>query len=255
METAEWITALDDAGVRMADAAEAAGMGAEVPPCPGWLVRDLLLHTGGVHRWATTFVATGAMEPIVLPEAQDIADDVPEGDAAAELVPWFRDGHATLVAALRAAPADLECWTFLRAPSPLEHWARRQAHETAMHAVDAEAAAGKQTPVPQAFAADGVDELLSCFGPRYRRTLRLDAPRTLHVQATDTGDEWTMRIGTERAVVSREAPEVPADTVLRATAEQLYLALWNRAPLAPLRASGDPALLAEWPNLLAVRWS
>ena len=53
-----------------------------------------------------------------------------------------RQGCADLVAALAAAPDDLECWTFLPAPSPRAMWARRQAHETAIHRVDAELAAG-----------------------------------------------------------------------------------------------------------------
>lgn len=252
MDVPELIAALDGEGATLAEAAEEAGPGAEVPTCPGWQVRDLLLHTGGVHRWATTFVATGRTEPIRLAQAHDIADAVPDDSG---LVAWFREGHAALVAALRAAPADLECWTFLAAPSPLAHWARRQAHETTMHRVDAESAVGKRTPVPEAFAADGVDELLAGFGPRYRRTFRLDTPHTLHVQARDTGDEWTVYVSTERAVVTRDAPEEPADTALRGTAEELYLALWNRAPLPPLRIAGDGALLDDWPSLLAVRWS
>ena len=43
---------------------------------------------------------------------------------------------------LRSAPADLDCFTFLPAESARHFWARRQAHETAIHRVDAENAAG-----------------------------------------------------------------------------------------------------------------
>ena len=39
-------------------------------------------------------------------------------------------------------PTTCECWTFLPAPSPRAMWARRQAHETAIHRVDAQLAAG-----------------------------------------------------------------------------------------------------------------
>jgi len=49
-------------------------------------------------------------------------------------------------AALSAAPPDLRCWTFLPAPSPLAMWARRQAHETTVHRVDAELAAASVAP-------------------------------------------------------------------------------------------------------------
>jgi hypothetical protein len=58
-----------------------------------------------------------------------------------ELPGWFREGHASLVRVLEAADPDMTCWTFLDAPSSVAFWARRQAHETAIHRVDAEQAA------------------------------------------------------------------------------------------------------------------
>ncbi|MCZ9346869.1 maleylpyruvate isomerase N-terminal domain-containing protein, partial [Streptomyces sp. TRM76130] len=56
METARFIEILDHEGRLLASAAEAAGSDAEVPHCPGWRVRDLVAHTGAVHRWAASFV-------------------------------------------------------------------------------------------------------------------------------------------------------------------------------------------------------
>lgn len=103
-----------------------------------------------------------------------------------------------------------------------------------------------------ALAADGVDELLRCFGPRSRR-LRLDPPRTLHVHSTDTGDRWTVRIGSERAVVTCGEPDGPVDTTVSGPAERLYLSLWNRAPLAALDVSGDRSVAEAWPRLHRVR--
>lgn len=41
----------------------------------------------------------------------------------------------------RWAAGYVDCWTFLDAPSPLAFWARRQAHETAIHRADAQLAA------------------------------------------------------------------------------------------------------------------
>ncbi len=100
------------------------------------------------------------------------------GPRTPTLASWLRDGCAALAAALEAAPPDLQCSTFLRAPSPLAMWARRQAHETAIHRVDAELAAGlapsADNPV---FAADGADELLTCFVPRRSTSLRMRSRR------------------------------------------------------------------------------
>ncbi|NIJ12863.1 uncharacterized protein (TIGR03083 family) [Saccharomonospora amisosensis] len=250
MDITAWANAIEEAGNRLAEAAQTAGPLAEVPTCPGWRVRELLLHTGGVHRWATEFVR-GRTVPLELAEAHDIADDVPTDS---ELPEWFRVGCATLVASVRSAPHDLRCWTFLRATSPLAHWARRQAHETTVHRVDAESAGDKVGPVEPALATDGIDELLGCFAVRSRR-MRLEAPHTLHVSAADTGSDWTVLISDERPVVRRGMPDGTADTTLRGTAQELYLALWNRAPLRPLHVAGDATVVEAWPRLLHVRWN
>ena len=132
-----YVGALRRQGELLAGAAQRAGLAAGVPSCPGWAVRDLLKHTGYVHRWATGFVAEGLTSPAGASEEEILS----EGPADAELPGWFREGHAALVQALGAAGPGLNCWAFLAAPSPLAFWARRQAHETAIHRMDAEQAA------------------------------------------------------------------------------------------------------------------
>jgi len=113
------------------------------------------------------------------------------------------------VSVLAAADPAVRCWTFLPAPSPLAFWARRQAHETAIHRADAQlaaAAAGSGAdldPFPAGLAADGVDELLMGFGGRNPGSLS-DAPGVLVISAEDgaAADEWTVVMG-PRAGVSR----------------------------------------------------
>jgi uncharacterized protein (TIGR03083 family) len=250
MQTREWIAAVGGQGERLAAAAERAGLTAPVPTCPDWVVRDLLLHTGGVHRWAATFVGQARTEPIDVGEPHEIDDSVPDDDG---LIAWFRDGVTALVDVLTAAPADLDCWTFMRtAPSGSSFWARRQAHETTIHSVDAEAAAGLPSPIPAPLAADGVDELLCGFLPRSRR-LRAEAERSVLVSATDTGDNWFVRYGPERPAAERVPEPVAADTTVAGTASELYLALWNRHPWHGLTA--DDGLAALWADNMQVRWS
>ncbi|MFJ9835890.1 maleylpyruvate isomerase family mycothiol-dependent enzyme [Streptomyces sp. NPDC101169] len=240
METAEFLHTLDREGRLLAAAAELAGTDAKVPTCPGWQVRDLLRHTGAVHRWAAGIVADGHTAPRPLPEGPDLD--------GAELVNWYRDSHRRLVETLAGAPADLDCWTFHPAPcpSPLAFWTRRQAHETTVHRHDAEAArGGPATPVATGFAADGVDELLRGFHARARSRVRTDRPRVLRVRALDAGADavWTVRLSEQPPVTSRDA-DAEADAELAGTAERLYLALWNRAPLPDM--TGDRALAALW---------
>jgi uncharacterized protein (TIGR03083 family) len=257
MDVATLITQLSAQGHLLGDAAGQAGLTADVPTCPGWTVRDLLLHVGGVHRWATAVVDGALAEPPDVEQPYDIAAELPEDDA---LPDWFRTGHSNLVRTLRAAPADLVSWTFLPAPSPLAFWARRQAHETAVHRVDADRASGPgvSAPLDPGFAEDGVDELLTCFVSGRGRRLRARTDRSLHVHATDVDAHWQVRIGpaTPRAV--RVARDEHADSTMRGPAEQIYLALWNRLPWDGLTVTGDrtAAQLAElWASTVHVRWS
>ncbi|MBV9092398.1 MAG: maleylpyruvate isomerase N-terminal domain-containing protein, partial [Streptosporangiaceae bacterium] len=137
MKIAEHIEALRDQGAQLADAAGRAGLDAAVPPCPPWRVRDLLRHTGYIHRWAARHITERPAHVIDGPPEAAI---LVGGAADPELLAWFRAGYAALVEVLSAADPALQCATFLDAPSPLAFWARRQAHETAIHRADADSA-------------------------------------------------------------------------------------------------------------------
>ncbi|MEV4790348.1 maleylpyruvate isomerase family mycothiol-dependent enzyme [Streptomyces tuirus] len=242
METAEFLDALETEGRLLAAAAEEAGTEAKVPTCPGWQVRDLLRHTGAVHRWAAAHVAEQLTER--RPPAE------PTGLDGAELIAWYRDGHRRLVGTLAGASPDVECFAFLPAPSPLAFWARRQAHETAVHRVDAESArGGAPTDVTPEFATDGIDELLRGFHARSRSRVRTSEPRVLRIRTEDTGAVWTLRLSQEPPVTTRDESG-EAECELSAPAGPLYLALWNRAPLPS--ATGDQALATLWREASAI---
>ncbi|MFC5241726.1 maleylpyruvate isomerase family mycothiol-dependent enzyme [Streptomyces atrovirens] len=243
MKSALFLETLEKEGQLLADAAERAGTDAAVPTCPGWHVRDLVRHTGAVHRWAAAFVADGHTEPRPMGE-----DPVLDGTG---LMAWYRDGHRLLVDTLAGAAPDVECFTFLPGPpSALAFWTRRQAHETTVHRFDAESArGGTPSPVATDFAVDGVDELLRGFHARPKSRVRTPAPRVLRVRATDADAVWTVRLSQEPPVTSRGA-DGDAECELAGPAEQLYLALWNRVPIPAV--SGDPELAALWRETSAV---
>ncbi|MDH6579420.1 maleylpyruvate isomerase family mycothiol-dependent enzyme [Kitasatospora sp. MAP5-34] len=251
MKISEHIDALRREGALFADAIATTDPDAPVPTCPDWQLRDLVRHTGQVHRWATAYVAHGHQGPLD-EAAQEAAWGPVPADAA--LVGWFREGHAGLLEALENAPAELDCWAFLPAPSPLAFWARRQAHETAVHRVDAEAAAGRATsPTDGAFALDGIGELVDGFlvGPLAR--LRSAQERTLLIRPTDGAEPWLVRISQEPVRVERGT--APADCEVDGTAHQLYLLLWNRLPLTRVEVSGDRTLFDLWRETAQIRWS
>ena len=115
MEIAEHIDALRRQGEWLADAAERAGLDATVPPCAPWQVKDLLRHTGYIHRWAARHVTECLDQILDGPSEEEILRG---GTDDAGLLAWFRDGHAALVQTLATADPAVECATFIAAPSP-----------------------------------------------------------------------------------------------------------------------------------------
>jgi uncharacterized protein (TIGR03083 family) len=185
-----------------------------------------------VHRWATGYVGDRHTEW----EDGDLDDIVGTWPADLDLIDWFREGHTRLVHTLASAPPDLDCFTFLAAPSPLAMWARRQAHETAMHRVDAESPGSTITK----------------FHPRPRLAPKVSRPHSIHIHATDTGDDWHLQINSEAVVTSRRSS--PADCTITAAAGDLYLLLWNRRSDADIIVDGDRDLLALWREGVQIRW-
>jgi MDMPI C-terminal domain/Mycothiol maleylpyruvate isomerase N-terminal domain len=179
-----------------------------------------------------------------------------EGLAAADPVAWLHAGGERLIAVIEAAPADLQALVFLAdAPSPREFWARRQCHETTIHAVDALAADLGRYPVAadtwldRELALDGIDELLTGFLPRPRSRLRTPEPTTVAVLPDDAAECWLVRVGTRPPVTERGAGDDGADIVLRGSAVALYLTLWNRSD--EVQADG----FGLWAEGAGVSWS
>jgi uncharacterized protein (TIGR03083 family) len=252
METNEHIAALEHEGQLLLAAARSADLESPVPSCPGWVLRDLLAHIGFVHRWATKYVDQGVTEMVAEPDEAGVLALAPPDDL---LLAWVAEGHAALVRALSSAPSDLRCWTFLAAPSPRAFWARRQAHETAVHRVDAELASGAHpTSIPAPFAADGVDELLLGFlaRPGSKRYTKV-GPGTASFEAIDTPASWTVTVSSSGIDTKRGVE--PGDLQVRAPAQDLYLTLWDRRSPEGLELNGAPGLLADWKKLFRVTWS
>jgi uncharacterized protein (TIGR03083 family) len=238
-------------GQRLAEVASSIDPSTPVPTCPDWRLRDLVRHLGGVHRWATGFVRGAGREP-------------PNGDLElfvggwpddAELVAWFRTGHRALLEALASAPADLDTWTFLDAPSPLAFWARRQAHETAIHRVDAEATTRDVTGFPSVFAADGIDELLLRFVSRPGTSLPVESPRSMVVRATDLPRSWGVTFAASGFQILADPVDTGAELHVTGDASGLYVMLWNRRDTSGFELAGETTLLDLWRETVRITWS
>ncbi len=255
MEIAEHITAVGQEAALFAAAAREGGLDTDIETCPGWSMRDLVRHLSEIHLWAAAHVAQPHDKPWVDDLAElaefwpDLAVYWPEDG---DLIDHYLDTNANLVGALESAPLDVESFTFLPAPSPLAMWARRQAHETAVHRFDAENGAGIASSFDAGFASDGVDELLAAFAPRTSK-LQRTTTQAMVVHATDTDDRWHVTLSPEG--ISTIRGDGPADVTLTGDASNLYLALWNRSGDANVTVTGDQQLLEYWHENHRVRWS
>lgn len=255
MEIAEHITIVAQEAKSLAAAAEQGGLDADVPTCPGWDMRELLRHLGMIHLWAAGHVAElhdgswGSELPDLAEYWPDLAVFWPDDE---QLIGWYLETNANLVQALESKPLDGESWTFLPAPSPLAMWARRQAHETAVHRFDAEHAAGIASTFDPVLASDGIDEILMGFAPR-KDEFPVDRVRTMAVHATDTDDRWHVTLAPTGITTVRG--DGPADVALAGDASDLYLMLWNRGEHSGITVTGDRGVLAKWHNNVRVRWS
>jgi uncharacterized protein (TIGR03083 family) len=255
MEVPEHIDALESQGRLLADAAQSSELEAPVPTCNGWALRDLLDHTGDVHRWANNYIATGREDMMSDEEEKAFFSAHPTDKD--ELIAWFREGHEMLCTSLRNAPPTLSSWAFFAAPSALAFWARRQAHETTVHRFDAESVRGDFSPLDPELASDGIDELLTGFASRGRKLLR-DEPETLAIAAHDTGERWFVTLGTDKVIVESAVSESrfsDAQCVVSGDAADVYLTLWNRLPQSSVSTRNDASVLAGFCENLQIRWS
>ena len=248
MEIPEHIAALRREGELLAAAAERTDLDSRIPTCPDWRMRDLVRHMGDVHRWAAAHLADRRLMPIR--KVGEVAGPLP---VDADLLDWFREGHVRLLDTLESADPDVQCWTFLPAPSAVAFWARRQAHETGIHRADAESPGGSITEFAPGFAVDGIDELLLGFfaGPDDKSPV--DSRRTLHLHAADADGEWLVRVGTKGLEASREHAD--ADCTVLGSASDLDLLLWNRRTPDGLDVVGDDSLLSFWRETVQIHWS
>jgi uncharacterized protein (TIGR03083 family) len=243
MEVSALLAQLATDGPLLIEAADRAGWDAPVPGT-SWDVRKLVAHVGGVHRWAADIVDAGRASGDTA--AGRAVGSAPDDD---ELVEWFHNGHAALVETLRKAPDDLDCFTFLPADSPRHFWARRQAHETAIHRADAQGAGGVVAPFEAPFAQDGIAEVLNGFARR--RSNAVDRRATIGLAAAD-GPSWVVVLGGERIEAAHDEAD-GTDLTVRGLSSDLYLWLWNRPCDAVL--DGDAAVAEEWAGAVRVRWS
>jgi uncharacterized protein (TIGR03083 family) len=208
------------------------GLDVAVPSCPGWDVRALVAHLGRVQRFHGAHVVRGETG-----KPDGPVPETPQDDAA--LLPWFEEGAALLLDALRRTDPTAPAWTWAPHVEPVAaFWTRRMAHEVAVHRWDAQDAHGTPEEVAPELAADGVDEVLRVHRPADWDDEPVTVRGVVAVRLTDTGQEQVLQVAPDGLTMT----DAPPEAVLSGRAHEVLLALWGRAPLEPLVA-GDLALV------------
>jgi uncharacterized protein (TIGR03083 family) len=232
----DWTASVASDGRQIVDAARAAP-DAPVPACEGWTLADLAVHVALVHQRTAYLCRTGDPER---PSQRGGQLERPPDD---DRVGWAARWHAEVVEVLRATPPDATMWSFFPGGGTARWWARRMAHETAVHRVDAEQALGRPvTAVPADLAIDGVDEVLEVFVPTFGRPPLGDG-ETVHLHSTDADGEWLLTLGADGLAVERG--HAKGDAAVRGPASAIYLWLWGRAPVSSLEVLGDASVASS----------
>jgi uncharacterized protein (TIGR03083 family) len=262
-DRAGYLSHLAQESARFATVLTAIPAQASFPALPGWTARapwtadDLLWHLAEQYWFWLTVVRDGH-----------------SGAEAAELVPGRPAGRGALLEFYEQASDDLQkIFTALAPESVAWSWApeqtagfvcRRLTHETLIHRIDAELAAGTRTAMDPGLCADGVDEALRLMFSAWPEAGRFAASRgqTLRLRATDTGGTWFIALGTllRAGTAPAASPAIQvaeadvggeAAAVVRGRAADLDCWLWRRRPAGPLHRSGDQAVLLGFESVVS----
>lgn len=229
----DWIATIARDGHDLLDCARAQPA-AEVPACEGWTLEDLARHTALVQQRTAYLLRTGDRERPSQRGGQL------EPAPAEGTLDWAAGWLDELLARLESTPPDAPMWSFVAGGATAGWWARRMAHETAVHRVDAEQAVGREVrPVEPELAADGIDEVVDVFLPTFG-TAPFGEGETAHLHATDLTGEWLLTLGADEVAVARG--HAKGDVALRGEAGALYLWLWGRSGTDALEVFGDAAV-------------
>ncbi|MEV4636002.1 maleylpyruvate isomerase family mycothiol-dependent enzyme [Actinoplanes sp. NPDC049548] len=238
-----WLAALRADGPALQDAVAETGPDAVVPGCPGWTVADLTEHLTSVLRWVRELAPRGVVDK---PAARVVPDPRP---AWPEALDNLRRETTGTIETLDALDPDLPSWTWPAQAKKAGFWQRRLAHEISVHRWDAEAAAGRATPIETKLAADGVSEVLDTWLPAGYRKGPTDLYGVVHLVATDASYEWFVRLrGAGLALLDTgtilDTHDHHTRAEARGTASDLLLALMGRIEPGKLTTAGDPRLIS-----------
>lgn len=234
----------------------------EVPSCPGWMMTDLILHLGSVHRFAARVIGERLQQPPCGDAARTgLPDDwaawLPPGRADASvpvpaaLLDWFRAGAEALEERLFLASPDEPVWTWSE-DRTVGFWQRTQAIEAAVHRWDAQRAVGDAATIDSPLATDAVRQSLEVMVPLLRAEAKAPPGDGEHFRfrRTDGPQSWTIRFRGDAVVLGPPGGAGGSDIEIAGRASDLALFLWKRPVTGQLDILGNTRMLRRYFELV-----
>lgn len=215
-----------------------------VPSCPDWNGADLVVHVAEVflHKAETMRLGT---YPTPWPP-----------DLRADPLGALDENYRRLLDEFAARDTADHSLTWYGPDQTVGFWLRRMAHETVIHRLDAEFAAGvPHDPIPSDLADDGIDELLVCFlaysSTEYPAELE-DLPecdgRTVQIDTGSSG--WQVQLGPMEITVERGQADPEAGVFGESDAMLRWV--WRRADDDVVQLDGNRWVLGKLRRMLGV---
>ncbi|GLZ38623.1 maleylpyruvate isomerase N-terminal domain-containing protein [Actinokineospora sp. NBRC 105648] len=231
---------LEAEGTLLAASAEGADHDRPVLSCPGLTLGETVRHVGSVYRMAVTWIRTGD-RPTRWQRQPDDGQSVED---------YLRDGLRVLLGELEAHRADEPCPSWHPDARHYGFWRRRMAHESTVHRVDVQSAAGGEVAeVAEEVAVDGVDEALTLWFTHRLAVLGVSGTRRASVAVRTAGHTWLTEVTTDSTAAAPVPPLAAstADATVTARPQELYLWLWGRRAVfgKDIQTEGDVDAVAQ----------
>lgn len=209
----------------MHDVIAGADLGATVPSCPDWTVKDLVEHTARVYLHKVAATELGR-------EPDDWPPDLSAFDTP---IAAFEDAYAKLTNMFATHDPSDHSGTWYDPDQTVGFWIRRMAQETVIHRRDAELAVSDPTPADPELALDGIAELLDLFvaypthkwNEECKPVLEPLDGETLLIDAV--GTRWVAEVTLGGVDVSRPGHAPPATVRVSGGPSDVLFWLWNRS--------------------------
>lgn len=217
----------------------------DVPPCPGWKVRDVVTHTAEVYEHKLRCIAGTAPNPWP-PQWPD-----------REPLEWYADARDRLLVVLSQTEPATPAHTWWPPDQTVGFWARRMAQETLVHRVDVQSGSDRISPADPTLATDGVDEVLMIMAsgdwsdkPQPKLTERVDMQTGDHRWAVILAETWLETVADPGTDAQRSSdadhdtsarpatdPHLATDATVTGDPGDVLLWLWGRG--TAIHVTGD----------------